>query len=129
MTATTRLYTALFGQLVGQDQFGNRYYRNKTDKPGRHGERRWVRYARTSFLRELLGGGLPDPSRVPPEWHGWLHHTLADPPPEGGARHHAWEKAPTPNLTGTAGAYLPQGHLLKGGAHAPTTSDYEPWRP
>lgn len=128
MTITTRIYTALFGQPVGTDPFGNRYFRNKTNKPGRHGERRWVRYAHASFLGELLGGGLPDPSRVPPEWHGWLHHTVTEPPKEG-AKHHAWEKPPIPNRTGTPEAYLPPGHLLKGGVRARATADYEPWKP
>ena len=48
---------------VGSDRFGNRYYRSKD---GRH---RWVLYDRTV-----------EASRVPPEWHGWLHHTFKDPP-------------------------------------------------
>ena len=29
MTATTRLYTLFYGQFVGADQFGNRYFTEK----------------------------------------------------------------------------------------------------
>ena len=29
MTITTRLYTALFGEAVGTDSYGNRYFRRK----------------------------------------------------------------------------------------------------
>jgi hypothetical protein len=36
-------------------------------------ERRWVVYE-----------GEVDGSRVPPEWHAWLHHTVAVPPVNGG---------------------------------------------
>ena len=32
-------------------------------------------------------------------------------------------------LTGTALAYRPPGHTLKGGHRAPATGDYEPWTP
>lgn len=115
MTITTRLYTAFFGELVGQDQFGNRYYQQKSaPKEGRR--KRWVLYR-----------GLAEPSKVPAEWHGWLHYTLEA--PLTGTPQHAWEKPHLPNLTGTGNAYLPPGHLLKGGKHAPTTSDYEAWKP
>ena len=35
----------------------------------------------------------------------------------------------TPNATGTAGAYRPQGALERGGVRAPATGDYEAWSP
>ena len=28
--------------------------------------------------------GLVEASKVPADWHGWLHHTETSPPPEGG---------------------------------------------
>jgi NADH:ubiquinone oxidoreductase subunit len=49
-TFGTRLLTWLRGELVGQDAYGNFYYRLKGDKPARLGggrfcrERRWVIY-------------------------------------------------------------------------------------
>ena len=118
----TRLYTWLRGEEVGRDEFGNIYYREKgggqVHPDSIRKERRWVIYA-----------GETEASRVPPEWHAWLHHTLADPPPEGGPAKRPWQKPHLPNLTGTEQAYRPPGHTLKGGRRAAGTGDYEPWTP
>lgn len=120
----TRLFTWLKGQLVGTDQFGNRYYRERAARPLKRGggiesrERRWVLY-----------NGEVEASRVPPEWHGWLHHTVAEPPRPGGAKKYPWEKEHLPNLTGTDLAYRPPGSVLRGGHRAAATGDYEPWTP
>lgn len=117
MTITTRLYTFFCGAPVGVDQFGNRYFQEK--KTPKHRRRnRWVMYQ-----------GKAEPSKVPAEWHGWLHYTHDTPPSEQTVPHHKWEKSHLPNLTGTQGAYVPPGHILKGGVHAPTTADYEAWKP
>jgi NADH:ubiquinone oxidoreductase subunit len=120
MTLATKLYTWLRGAAVGSDQFGNRYYRDSKGArrfDGRR-EKRWVVY-----------NGEVEASRVPPEWHGWLHHIVADPPPPGPPARRAWQKEHLPNLTGTAYAYRPPGHDYKGGARAAATGDYEPWTP
>jgi NADH:ubiquinone oxidoreductase subunit len=117
MTITTRLYTYFHGHPVGDDAFGNRYFEEK--KLPREGRRkRWVLYK-----------GKAEPSKVPAEWHGWLHYTHDTPPVGHTVQHHAWEKSHLPNLTGTAGAYMPPGHLMKGGQRAPSSADYEPWKP
>lgn len=118
----TRLYTWLRGEAVGRDQFGNRYYRNRSRR-GLHAEsvrreRRWVVY-----------NGAVEASRVPPEWHAWLHHTVAEPPKPGDFPTRPWMKEHRPNLTGTPLAYRPPGHTLKGGHRAPATGDYEAWKP
>ncbi|MBM3489135.1 MAG: NADH:ubiquinone oxidoreductase subunit NDUFA12 [Alphaproteobacteria bacterium] len=110
-TIGTRLMTWWKGELVGQDQFGNRYYREKA------GLRRWVLYR-----------GMPEASKVPPEWHAWLHRTT-DAVPAGRAAAKPWEKEHVPNLSGTAGAYRPPGSLLQGGRRPHATGDYEAWRP
>lgn len=122
---TTRIYTYFCGELVGSDQFGNRYYRRKGRTHGdssvadpRRKEKRWVLYK-----------GMAEPSKVPPEWHGWLHYTHDLPPTQRPIAQYKWEKAPIPNLTGTPNAYAPPGHLLKGGHREASTSDYEPWQP
>ncbi|HMK69215.1 MAG TPA: NADH-ubiquinone oxidoreductase subunit NDUFA12 family protein, partial [Stellaceae bacterium] len=79
MSIGTRLFTWLRGELVGTDQFGNRYFREKPGRKLRRGggfdsrERRWVLYK-----------GEAEASKVPPEWHGWLHHTVNDVPTDGG---------------------------------------------
>jgi NADH:ubiquinone oxidoreductase subunit len=124
MTIGTRIYTWLRGELVGSDQFGNRYYREKGARRLEKGggkfsrERRWVLY-----------NGETEASRVPPEWHGWLHHTVLDPPAQGAAKRYPWQKEHVPNLTGTPFAYRPPGSLLRGGHRPPATGDYEPWMP
>lgn len=108
----TWVMTKLHGQPVGTDQFGNRYFQNKD------GSRRWVIY-----------NGTVEASRVPPDWHGWLHHTYAEPPTRAPLKTPAFEKPYQPNLTGTDGAYHPGGSLTRGGVRPPATGDYQPWKP
>ncbi len=102
---------------VGADEFGNRYYQARSAAAGKK-PRRFVVYK-----------GQPEASKVPADWHGWLHYTEDSPPPEQGYARHSWEKPHLPNLTGTDHAYRPKGHPLKGGKRAAATGDYEPWKP
>lgn len=114
-TAITRVITWLRGEAVGTDQFGNRYYQDR--KPAESGRRRrWVVYS-----------GDDEASKVPPEWNAWLHYT-SNRVPDGTPRRE-WEKPHSPNLTGTAQAYRPPGHTLRGGERAHATGDYEAWTP
>lgn len=116
-TIGTLMYTWINGELVGTDEFGNRYYRARRDSI--HGrQRRWVIYK-----------GRPEASKVPPEWHAWLHHTTDEPLTELAAQNRPWQKAHKANPTGTADAYRPQGHDLRGGNRASATGDYEAWVP
>ena len=108
----TWLMTKLQGEPVGTDTFGNRYFQNKD------GSRRWVLY-----------NGTVEASRVPPEWHGWLHHTYAEPPTTAPHKPRGSETPHQPNLTGTDGAYRPDGSLAKSGARPPATGDYQAWKP
>ena len=124
MTIGTRIMTWLRGEQVGSDDFGNRYYRDKSKRKLERGggrfsrEKRWVLYK-----------GEAESSRVPAEWHGWLHHTVNEIPADGGKPKYAWQKPHQPNLTGTPDAYRPPGSLVRGGHRAPTTGDYEAWKP
>lgn len=111
-TPGTVFYTWRFGKFVGEDIFGNRYYQTADKK------RRWVIYK-----------GVAEPSQVPAEWHGWLHHTFAEPPTIAPPKVQKWEKEHTPNLTGTPFAYRPPGSLLGAGQRAHATGDYEAWKP
>jgi NADH:ubiquinone oxidoreductase subunit len=116
-TIGTLLYNARFGAAVGRDALGNVYRESKkADASGR--KRRWVIY-----------NGPNDASRVPPEWHGWLHNTVDLPPDQALPPAKAWQKPPIPNLTGTHGAYRPAGALEAGGHRAAATGDYEAWIP
>lgn len=115
--ASISLLTWRRGEKVGTDRFGNVYYRDKTGKRGK--ERRWVIYA-----------GEPEASKVPPEWHGWLHYTVAEPLPEQSSQFHKpWQKEHLPNLSGSVQAYRPPGHQYVGGQRVQATGDYEPWTP
>lgn len=111
-TIGTAFFTWRRGELVGHDSSGNRYYREK------RGPRRWVIY-----------NGEIEASRVPPEWHGWLHHTDDRIPEEGAERAHEWEADHVPNLTGTGREYHPPGSLLSAGRRNRATGDYEAWKP
>lgn len=111
-----KLLTWFKGERVGEDNFGNRYYRQKRLENGQ--ERRWVIYK-----------GLPEASKVPAEWHGWLHYIEKDPPTLKTLEKWSWEKKHLPNLTGTPYAYYPPGHFFAGGKRDSATGDYEAWSP
>ncbi|MEP7222921.1 MAG: NADH:ubiquinone oxidoreductase subunit NDUFA12 [Novosphingobium sp.] len=116
-TIGTMLNSTLTGERVGIDAQGNRYYRAAKRLPdGR--ERRWVIY-----------NGANDASRVPAEWHGWLHGSFDSVPESNLPPARIWEVDYTPNQTGTAQAYRPQGALERGGKRAGATGDYEAWSP
>ncbi|KLI64994.1 NADH:ubiquinone oxidoreductase subunit NDUFA12 [Aurantiacibacter marinus] len=116
-TIGTSLWSARNGEHVGTDAQGNRYFRSKKVKQGQR-ERRWVMY-----------DGANDASRVPPEWHGWLHGSFDDLPESNLPPAKIWEVDYTPNATGTDSRYLPSGALERGGKRAPARGDYEAWTP
>jgi NADH:ubiquinone oxidoreductase subunit len=110
-TLGTMLTTWFTGETVGTDMFGNRYYQNTRG-------RRWVIY-----------NGTVEASRVPPDWHGWLHHTFKEPPTKTDRKNKPWEREHRVNMSGTDGAYRPQGSLAKTGVRPPATGDYQAWKP
>ena len=111
-TLGTRVWTRLYGQKVGDDDQGNVYYQSAD------GTRRWVIY-----------NGEAEASRIPPEWHGWLHRTWEEPPSAAPIGRKPWEKDHLPNLTGTPAAYHPPGSVLTPERRARVGSDYEAWTP
>ncbi|WP_405041377.1 NADH:ubiquinone oxidoreductase subunit NDUFA12 [Parvibaculum sp.] len=117
-TMGTRFYTWKKGRLVGTDAQGNRYYEAKDGETNGGYPRRWVTY-----------NGVAEASRVPPEWHGWLHNTFDLPPTKEDYKPRAWEQPHVANMTGTPRAYRPKGSIIRGGDRPKATGDYEPWRP
>ena len=115
-TIGTRLWTWWSGEFVGEDEFGNLYYRAPSRIPASIAERRWVIY-----------NGYADASMIPGSWHGWMHHTVDHPPSDYSRRE--WEKPHRPNMTGTPEAYRPKGSMLSTGERPPATGDYQPWTP
>ncbi len=115
-TFGTAINTMRHSNRIGADADGNVYYEATKLIDGRR--RRWVIYK-----------GTNDASRVPPEWHGWLHNSVDSPPDQSLPAARVWQKAPTPNLTGTTQAYRPSGAMESGGKRAAATGDYEAWTP
>jgi len=109
-TLGTRVWTWWKGEFVGEDEFGNLYYREK------NGPRRWV-----------IFNGPAEASAIPPGWHGWMHRRVDTPP--GSYQPREWEKPHQPNLTGTAAAYRPKGSILGTAQPPKSDGDYEAWKP
>jgi NADH:ubiquinone oxidoreductase subunit len=111
-TLGTAMLTRKHGREVGRDGQGNIYYETAD------GARRWVIYA-----------GENDSSRVPPEWHLWLHRTRDKAPTDAPLAVRPWEKPWRPNPTGTPLAEVPKGALARGGERARAAADYRAWTP
>ena len=109
-TLNTQVWTALYGEKVGEDDQGNIYYQSKK------GHRRWVIY-----------NGESEASRVPVEWHGWLHHTFKEPPTKDPMQRRPWELPSQMNMTGTPQAYRPKSSVYR--ADPAPRSDYDAWQP
>ncbi|WP_160123383.1 NADH-ubiquinone oxidoreductase subunit NDUFA12 family protein [Rhodovarius lipocyclicus] len=116
MSFFAALHARLSGRKVGQDRFGNSYYESRAIMPVYNRHRRFV----------VTANGQ-DPTKVPAEWHCWLHHLTDAPLPED--KRLPWQKEHVPNLTGTRYAYRPKGHLAMGGRRQASGSDYEAWTP
>src|SRR6266566_4857146 len=105
-TFGTQLWTWAYGESVGTDEFGNRYYRTRGGKidPTLRFERRWVVY-----------NGYAEASKVPPS--------------QESVKIWPWEKPHRPNLTGTPQAYRPPGSTLAQNRRHPATGEYKAWTP
>ena len=87
-TFGTFLKTLFFGKLVGKDEFGNKYYRNKLDE-------RWVVYSNNI-----------EATKITSDWFLWMHYTV-DKVPEINVKKHLWQKKHSENKTGSKKAYKP----------------------
>ncbi|MBA1339173.1 MAG: NADH dehydrogenase [Pelagibacterales bacterium] len=85
-TLGTFLKTLFFGKLVGQDELGNKYYKNKQDM-------RWVIYS-----------GNIDATKITSDWFMWMHYTV-DNIPIKNVNKYLWQKNHLENKTGTKDAY------------------------
>ena len=119
-TLGTLLTVGARGRQVGTDEFGNRYFEDRTSKnsydTGR--KRRWVLYK-----------GYADASKIPPDWHGWMHYTFDEPPTIAPLHRQKWEKPHEPNMSGTPYAKFPSGSLNAEAERQKSSGDYEAWKP
>lgn len=114
----TRLYVWRKMRFVGEDALGNRYYVQKSGTGPVGKPRRFVTYKSGA-----------EASKVPPEWHGWLHYTVDTPPTEETYEAKPWQQPHRPNMTGTSEAYRPDGSILTPAKRPHGTGDYKAWRP
>ena len=91
-TLGTFIYTLFFGKFVDSDRFSNKYYESSSGK-------RWVIYK-----------GEIESSKIPPEWHAWIHSSVLKKPSQN-SKKFIWQKEHEENLTGTDKAYIPDGSL------------------
>ena len=106
-TFETLIYTIFTGKLVGKDKFGNKYYSNKKGK-------RWVIYDNNI-----------ESSKIPPEWHAWIHFTSRNIPSDK-QKKYSWQKEHQENLTGTVNAHKPDGLLSS--SSKKNMKKYEAWK-
>ncbi|MBL6664427.1 MAG: NADH:ubiquinone oxidoreductase subunit NDUFA12 [Rickettsiales bacterium] len=92
---------------IGTDEFGNSYYQHKKNK------KRYVIY-----------NGIAESSKIPAQWHGWIHYSSDIAPIKINTNKASWQKIHTPNLTGTINAYSP-----KNKPSHKSSSSYEAWEP
>lgn len=78
-----------FGQFVGEDRFGNKYYEDPTEV---HGQQRWCEFKLKSF-------DPIDASQIPPEWHMWLQQITDAKPSDPGQNPDNWEHIPVAKVS------------------------------
>ena len=106
-TIGTFIYTFFTGKYEGGDEFGNKYYSNSNGK-------RWVVY-----------NSQVESSKIPPEWHLWIHF-LTKNKPDANIKKFQWQKKYEENLTGTKKAYKPDGSLASDSKK--NMKKYEIWK-
>jgi NADH:ubiquinone oxidoreductase subunit len=77
----------------------------------------------------VLYNGAADASRIPPEWHAWLHFITPEPPSTAPLPVKPWEREHLPNLTGTPDAHRPPGSLAGQPVRSAVSGGYQAWRP
>ncbi len=117
-TWSNRIYTAYRGRLVGTDDEGNTYYVQSKGVGPLGVPRRWVIYKDGA-----------EASKISPDWHGWMHYTVDQPPTEVAYEPRPWQKPHRANMTGTSQAYRPPGSILAAGTRPKATGDYKAWKP
>ena len=88
-TFGTLLKTLFTGKLVGRDEYGKRYYKNKNDE-------RWVVYS-----SEI------EATKITSDWYLWMHHTINNIPDVKSEKKYKWQKKHLENKTGTNEKFKP----------------------
>ena len=88
-TFGTFIKTFFTGKLVGKDDYGNKYYKNKNDE-------RWVIYA-----------NKVEATRITSDWYLWIHHTINKVPNDDSLKKYKWQKNHSENKTGSPESHKP----------------------
>ena len=88
-TIGTFIKTFFTGKLVGKDDYGNKYYKNKNDE-------RWVIYS-----SEI------EATKITTDWYLWMHHTIDKIPNDKLEKNINGKKNISENKTGTEEKYKP----------------------
>ena len=88
-TFGTFLKTLFFGIYVGQDELGNKYYKNKNNE-------RWVIYHKNI-----------EATKITSDWYLWIHHTIDKIPDVKDNKKYLWQKSHLENQTGSENSYKP----------------------
>jgi NADH:ubiquinone oxidoreductase subunit len=118
-TFGTQLWTALYGEFVGEDEFGNRYYPHQGPQD-RSDARLRAPLGDLQRLRRGLAIG-------PPGMAGCITPSTCRRPRSNTGR--AWQKPHRANPTGTPAAQRPTGSTLAQGRRPKATGDYKAWVP
>lgn len=89
---------------IGIDEFGNQYFE------------------KTNGKRFVIYNGKAEATKIPFEWHGWIHYSTNQAPVKINTNKLSWQKIHLPNLTGTKNAYSPKNFNEK-----QQKSHYESW--
>ena len=88
-TFGTFLKTLFYGNLVGKDEFGNKYYKSKKNE-------RWVIYKNSI-----------EATKITSDWYLWIHHTVDKIPDHKENKKYLWQKNHLENQTGSANSHKP----------------------
>jgi len=116
MILGTIIYTWIYGNFVGSDEYGNKYYCN-SKKFNNPDSKRWIMFK-----------GDIEASKIPPHWHSWLHKTTNDPPIKYKHKY-SWQKDHEENFTGTKKAFSPVSSSKSNEVVNNKSKEYVKWRP
>jgi|TARA_Y100000389_G_C17470886_1_gene530640 NADH:ubiquinone oxidoreductase subunit len=110
MNLINKFLIRLFNNKVGSDDFGNEYFLSKDKKK-----------------RYIVYNGIVEATKIPSEWHIWIHYKTNKIPSSYQNKKFFWQKSHLPNLTGTQNAYYPKPYSSNQGCNS--TNTYSSWNP
>ncbi len=108
MQIVDKIVIKFFSKKIGKDELGNTYYESYSqDYLGRK-------------KRTVIYKGLAEPTKIPSEWHSWIHF-LNDNIPKTHQDRYNWQKFRQPNHTGSKSDNINNGWIKK--------DSYIKWQP